>query len=118
MITVTEGLMVRGKAPYGLVISVALREGESLQSEFYQIKDALLDWQRSRGAACGALNMEYQVAESSRQQVVDFWHARIENDHLIQSVFANIGEVELSLSTPDGRNTKKVGFEFRHEQPM
>jgi len=96
MVTITEGLTVRGKAPYGLVISVALREGESLQSEFYQIKDALLGWQRSRGAACGALNMEYQVAESSRQQVVDFWHARIENDHLIRSVFANIGEVELS----------------------
>ncbi len=72
MVTLTEGLTGRDKALYGLAISVALSGRERLQSEFYQIKDALLDWQRSRGAACGALNMEYQVAESRRQQVVDF----------------------------------------------
>ena len=118
MVTITEGLTGRDKALYGLAISVALREGETLQSEFYQIKDALLNWQRSRGAACGALNMEYQVAESSRQQVEDFWAAKLESDHLLRSVFANLGEVELSLSTPDGRNTKNIGFEFRREQPM
>ncbi len=118
MVTITEGLTGRDKALYGLAISVALREGESLQSEFYQIKDALLDWQRSRGAACGALNMEYQVAESSRQQVVDFWAAKIENDHLLRSIFAKIGEVGLSLSAPDGRNIKKIGFEFTHEPSM
>ena len=116
MVTITEGSAGRDKGAYGLAVSVALAEHESLESDFYQIKDALLEWQRSRGRACGALSIEYQVAESSRHQVEGFWLAKINKDHLIRSVLGSIHDVELSLITPDGRSIKKIGFEFRHKQ--
>lgn len=113
MITVTEGSTGGDKASYGLAIFVTLGEDESLESDFYKIRNALLSWKRSRNDACGALSIEYQIAESNRQQVESFWITKVENDELIRLVFGSISEVELSLITPDRRNIKKIGFELR-----
>jgi hypothetical protein len=35
---------------YGLAVSVAFGAGETVESEFYRIKDILLQWRASRGA--------------------------------------------------------------------
>src|SRR6266487_3724393 len=111
MITVTEGLAARSKALYGLAISVIFQEAENVQSEFYPIKDALLTWQRSRGKACGALTIEYEVPQSGRKEIEDFWVAKFEHDQSIQSLFASVGEVKISMLTPEGGDIRSIGFE-------
>jgi len=111
MITVKEGLVARNKALYGLAISVILQEGESVESEFYPIKDALLTWQRSRDKACRALTIEYEVPKSSRKEIEDFCVAKFEHDQSIQSLFASVGEVNISMLTPDGSDIRSIGFE-------
>ena len=69
MIKVVEGVAASNKAQKGLAIQVTFQEGESVQSEFYRVKDALLDWQRLRGTACAALELEYQAEESAWQEI-------------------------------------------------
>lgn len=111
MITVTEGVAARNKALYGLAIAVTFSEGESVESDFYPIKDALLSWQRSRGKACGALTIEYEVPLFRRKEIEDFWLRKFEHDQSIQSLFASFGEVQVSMLTPDGRDIKSIGFQ-------
>ncbi len=55
---------VSGQGLEGLAVTISFQEGESVQPEFYRVKDALLDWKRSRGEPCGALELEYQADKS------------------------------------------------------
>jgi hypothetical protein len=114
MVQITEGSVARDKALHGLAISVSFREGETVEADFFEIKDALLDWQRTRGKAASSILIEYRVPDSSRQQVEDFWLAKLDSDHLIRTAFASVGEVELCLMTPDGKNIHQIGFELGH----
>ena len=97
---------------HGLAISVVLRDGETVESDFYEIKDALLDWERTHGKTAASISIEYRTPDSSRQQIEDFWLAKIDRDCLIRTVFSSVGEVELCLMTPEGRNIRQIAFEL------
>ena len=112
MIQVVEGVAASDKAKKGLAIKVSFQEGESVQSEFYRVKDALLDWQRLRGEACAALELEYQAEQSIWDQVEQFWLAKIDTDRLIRSLFEAVGNVDVCLVTPSGGSIKRIGFEL------
>ena len=112
MVKIVRGLAASNKALKGLAVTVTFQGGESVQTEFYSVKDALLDWQRAQGQACAALELEYIAEESSWQQIEAFWLARIDRDHLIRSLFESVGKVELCLVAPAGNNIKKIGFEL------
>jgi hypothetical protein len=111
MITTTEGLAARDKALYGLAVCVTFEDGESPQSDFYEIKDRVLDWHRSRGSQCGGLKIEYHIPRAQWQAVEDFWAPRVASDHLMRDVFSRIAEVEITLLTPTGNEIKSIAFE-------
>jgi hypothetical protein len=111
MIKLVEGLAASDKTLKGLAVTVTFREGESVQTEFYRVKDALLDWRRSHGEACAALELEYQADESSWPQIEEFWVTKTTTDRLIRSLFESLGNVDLCLVTPTGSNIKRIGFE-------
>ena len=77
-----------------------------------ETKDALLEWERTHGKTAASISLEYRTPDSIRQQIEDFWLAKIAGDSLIRTVFASVGEVELCLMTPDGRNIRKIGFQL------
>jgi hypothetical protein len=112
MIKVVEGVAASNKALKGLAVTVSFQAGENVQSEFYRVKDALLDWQRLRGAACAALELEYQAEEPIWSQIEQFWLAKLDTDRLVRSLFETIGKVDLCLVTQAGRNIKRIGFEL------
>jgi hypothetical protein len=111
MVQIHEASVAGDKTLRGLAVSVSLREDETVESDFYQIKDALLNWSRTHGKTAGAVSIEYRVPASSRQQIEDFWLARIHNDHLIQTMFSNV-KVTLCLMNPDGKEIRQIGFEL------
>ena len=112
MIKVVEGVTASNKALKGLAVTVSFQEGESVQSEFYPVKEALLDWHGLYGEACGALELEYLADEPLWQEIEDFWMAKLEADQFTRSLFEAVGNVELWLTTQAGRNIKKIGFEL------
>jgi hypothetical protein len=112
MVQITQASVARNKALRGLAVSVILREGETVESDFFEIKDALLDWERTHGKTAASISMEYRTPDSSRQQIENFWLAKIESDPLIRRVFVSVGEVGLCLITEDGRNIRQIGFEL------
>ncbi|MCX6923820.1 MAG: hypothetical protein NT154_11535 [Verrucomicrobia bacterium] len=93
-------------------MKVTFVEGETVQTEFYRVKDALLDWRRAHGTGCGALEIEYQADESSWPQIEQFWVGKTNADPLIRSVFENVGNVDLCMVTPTGSNIRRIGFEL------
>ena len=112
MIKLVEGVAASNKALKGLALKVTFGEGETVQTEFYRVKDALLDWRRAHGAGCGALEIEYQADESSWPQIEQFWVNKTNTDPLIRSVFESVGNVDLCLVTPTGSNIRRIGFEL------
>lgn len=112
MVTITETSVAGDKSLRGLAASVSLGDGETAQSDFYQIKDAILDWKRTHGATATNMLIEYHAPKSNWQAIEDFWHARIDGDQLVRSVFFSIRGVTLSLMTPDGSEIRQVGFEL------
>jgi hypothetical protein len=110
-VTITETAVAGDKALRGLAASVVLGDGETMESDFYQIKDKMLDWKRLHGMSATNMLIEYHAPKSSWQRVADFWRARIDSDHLVQSVFFSVKEVTLSFMSPDGRDLRQVGFE-------
>ncbi len=112
MIKLVEGIAARSKALKGLAVRVTFQEGETVQTEFYHLKDALLDWQRAHGAGCGALEIEYQVNESSWPQIEQFWVSKTNTDPLVRSVFESVGNVDLCMVSPTGSNIRRIGFEL------
>ena len=111
MIRIVEGLAASNKGRKGLAVTVTFQEGESVETEFYPVKDALLDWRRSRGEHCAALELEYQTEESSWQQIEEFWVTKTDTDWIIRSLFESVGKVDLRLVTPTGSKIKRIGFE-------
>ena len=112
MIKLVEGIAARNKALKGLALQVTFGEGETVQTEFYRMKDVLLDWQRAHNAGCGALEIEYQTDESSWPQIEQFWFSKTNADPLIRSVFESVGHVDLCMVTPNGNNIRRIGFEL------
>jgi len=112
VIKIVEGLAASNKALKGLAVAVSFQPGENVQSEFYRVKDALLDWKRLRGGACAALEIEYQAEESIWIEIEQFLLAKLQTDQLIRSVFEAIGNVELCLITQTGSSIKRIGFEL------
>ncbi len=112
MIKVMEALVAGDETRKGLAVSVAFKGAENVESEFNAVKDSFLDWQRSRGKNCEEVELEYQVDESTWDQIEAFWVAKLNEDHLIGSFFASVGVVVLSLVTPAGNKIKRIGFEL------
>jgi hypothetical protein len=112
MIKLVEGIAASNKALKGLALKVTFGEGETVQTEFYRVKDALLDWLRAQDAGCGALEIEYQAEESSWPQIEQFWVSKTNTDPLIRSVFKSVGNVDLCMVTPTGGNIRRIGFEM------
>src|SRR2546426_665443 len=110
MITVLEAFGTGSKPQSHLSISVAVREGESYESEFCGVRDTLLEWQKSRGAGCGAVAFKIQTAESSSAVILNLFMNIVEQDTLIKELLGNLKEGELSLVSPSGRRIKKLGF--------
>ena len=112
MIKLVEGVAVGNKELKGLALKVTFQEGETVNTEFDGVKDALLDWQRTHGAACGALEIEYQALKSSWSQIEQFWVNKSKTDPLIQSLLQRIGNFDLCMVTPIGDNIRRIGFEL------
>jgi hypothetical protein len=112
MIKLVEGIAASNKSLKGLALKVTFQEGETVQTEFYRVKDALLHWQRAQGAACGALEIEYQADESSWPQIEQFWVNKASTDALIRSLFESVGSVDLCMVTPTGSKIRRIGFEL------
>jgi hypothetical protein len=112
MIKLVEGIAASNRALKGLALKVTFEEGETVQTEFYRVQDALLDWQRAHGLIGGALEIEYQVDESSWPQIEQFWVSKTNTDPLIRSVFESVGNVDLCMVTPTGSNIRRIGFEL------
>jgi hypothetical protein len=111
MVKITEATVARDKALHGLAISVSLLEGETVESDFYAIKDALVAWQQAHGSLASSVLIEYRTPDSSRQEIEAFWLAKFESDHLIRKLFATVDDVVLCLMTLDGRDVRQIGFE-------
>ena len=112
MIKLIEGIAASNKNLKGLALKVTFEKGDTVQTEFYGVKDALLEWQRAHGAGCGALEIEYQADESNWPQIEQFWVSKTNTDPLIRSVFENVGNVDLCMVTPNGNNIRRIGFEL------
>jgi hypothetical protein len=111
MIKLVEGIVGSDKTKKGLALKVTFQEGEAIQTEFYQVKDALLAWQRAHGASCGALEIEYQADETNWPYIEEFWLTKTSTDLLIRSLFENVGNVDLCMVTPAGNNIRRISFE-------
>jgi hypothetical protein len=112
MIKVIEGKSASNKALKGLAVTVTFQAGENVQTEFGAVKEALLNWWRSHGEACAALELEYRAGEDSWSQIEQFWVARLDTDESIRSLFEKLGDVDLCLLNPTGNNIKRIGFEL------
>jgi hypothetical protein len=82
MVEITQASVARDKALRGLAVSVVLRDGETVESDFHEIKDALLEWERTHAKSAASISLEYRTPDSSWQQIEDFWLAKIESDSL------------------------------------
>lgn len=111
MIKLIEGIAAGNTGKKALAIKVILQNDELLQTEFYQIKDSLLAWNRVHGSNCGGLEIEYQADETIWPQIEQFWIERASMDPLIRSLFENVGHIDLCMMTPEGRNVRTIGFE-------
>jgi hypothetical protein len=112
MVTITEASVAGDKALRGLAVSVSLGNNETAESEFYQIKDAMLEWKRIHSKIATNMLIEYHAPKSNWQTIEDFWRAKIDSDHLVHSVFFSVREVTLSFISPNGREIRRVGFEL------
>jgi hypothetical protein len=112
MIKLIEGIAASNKNLKGLALKVTFQEGDTAHTEFDLVKDALLDWQRTHGAACGALEIEYQAHESGWAQIEQFWVNKSKTDPLIQALLQRVGYFDLCMVTPTGNKIRRIGFEL------
>jgi hypothetical protein len=112
MMKLVEGIAAGNKALKGLAVKVTIQASETVHTEFDRVKDALLDWPRTHGAACGALEIEYEAGESSWPQIEQFWVNKSAADPVIQALLKRVGNFDLCRVTPAGDNIRRIGFEL------
>ena len=112
MIKLVEGIAASNKALKGLAVRVTIQEKETVHTEFDLLKDALMNWLRTHGAACGALEIEYEAGQSSWEEIERFWVNKSAADPAIQALLQKVGNFDLCLVTPAGDNIRRIGFEL------
>src|SRR5579864_5057090 len=111
VIKLVEGIAASNKALKGLAVKVTFQAKETVHTEFEPVKDALVNWLRTHGAACGALEIEYEAGESSWEEIERFWVNKSAADPAIHALLQKVGNFELCLVTPAGDNIRRIGFE-------
>ena len=111
MVQITEASVAGDKTLCGLVASISLADGETVELDFYHIKDAMQDWKRAYGAAVGNILIEYRAPKSSWQGIEDFWLSKVDGDQAVRAVFLSVKEVTLCLMSPDGKDIRQVNFQ-------
>jgi hypothetical protein len=112
MIKLVEGVAASNKAMKGLAVKVTIQAKETVHTEFDRVKDSLMSWLRTYGAACGALEIEYEAGESSWEEIERLWVNKSAADPAIQAVLQKVGHFDLCLVTPAGDNIRRIGFEL------
>jgi hypothetical protein len=116
MINVSEGSV--GKDParqYSLDITVAVQEGETPKSDFPEIREELLEWEQSRGEDCRELTLAYDAEEELWDEIIQFWLRVMETDQVLGTFLLQLGEITLSLVTPDGLNNQELSLSVTEE---
>ncbi len=98
---------------YALGIVVGFEYGQTVASEWPQIKQALVNWQARRARDCRSLMITFEAD-------VDLWpHVRQSLEQLgqeeafIAPFFTQLDEVTLALVTPDGTQHDDIRYTFR-----
>jgi hypothetical protein len=112
MIKLVDGIAAGSRASRGLVVKVTFEAGDTVHTDFDIVKDTLSDWLRTHGAACGALEIEYEADASSWPQIEQFWINKTTADPLLQALLHRLGKFDLCMLSPAGDNIRRIGFEL------
>jgi hypothetical protein len=96
---------------YGMGISVTFRPGETVQTEFPHIKEALVNWHCSRGDACRDLMMAFTADAALHQEIIDYVTSVALQDEFLNRFCAKMRKLQFCVLTPDGKSERL--FEVR-----
>jgi hypothetical protein len=103
MLTIKQGVAGHNKALYGVAIDVKFENGETVESEYRKIRELLLEVKKTKQVPCGAVEIDYYVEDSLRDEIRKFWDGLIENSTELRPLFAGV-KVTIGTMSLDGRN--------------
>jgi hypothetical protein len=98
---------------YALGIVVAFEYGQTLSTEWRQIKEALVNWQGSRARACKSLMLTFEAEPELWPNIRESVQRNGQEEGFIAPFFTQLDEVTLALITPDGEQEDQVQYTFR-----
>jgi hypothetical protein len=111
MIRVVEKLATEEQTPNRLSVSVAAGEGETSAAVFSDVKEALLEWQRSGRSTRGILEIEIQTEESmSMSALQEFMNTVSATDPQIYEFYRGLKDATVRTVSPSGKRIKTIGF--------
>jgi hypothetical protein len=98
---------------YALGIVVAFEYGQTLSTEWRQIKEALVNWQGNRARACRSLTLTFEAEPEIWPNIRDSVQRNGQEEAFIAPFFTQLDEVTLALVTPDGEQHEEIQYAFR-----
>src|SRR4051794_16427988 len=93
---------------YGMGFSVTFQPGETIQSEFRHIKEALVNWQHSRAESCHNLMLAFTADEARHQEIIDYVQWAVQNEEFLSAFLAKLRKVQYCVLMPDGKSERLV----------
>lgn len=91
---------------------VSIRPGEVVETEFGLFVDTIYKWHAQYGENCGELTVGFIAPHDKLESLLAYFMSLIQQEEPLRPLFLQLGQIEASFITPDGKAQKELKFKM------
>jgi hypothetical protein len=91
-----------GRELQGVGLTVSIRPGDSVETQFGLMVDTLYQWYKKYGDACEQFNVGFVGSAEEHEALMKCLLALVEQEEPLRPLFVRLGQVEVAFISRDG----------------
>ena len=108
----TKQFMRDGHTMQGIGFMVSIRPGDNVETEFGTMVDTIYQWHAQHGEACGEMTIGFVADPEHQENLMAYLMSLIQQEEPLRPLFAQLGQIEASFITRDGKDKKDYKFKM------
>src|SRR6185369_12134690 len=108
----TKQFVRDGRTLQGIGFMVSIRPGDNVETEFGTMVDTIYQWHTQHGEACGEMTIGFVADPEHQESLMAYLMSLIQQEEPLRPLFAQLGQIEASFITRDGKEKKDYKFKM------
>jgi hypothetical protein len=101
-----------GRELQGIDLTVSVQPDNDIESQFGLMVDRLYQWYSKHGNACGECTIGFVADDKHQEALMTCLLGLIQQEEPLRPLFAQLGEVDVTCFSPDGKVTKESALKI------